>query len=389
MNERRRLLAVSVTACMIVTGCAGAWPVRWPSREFWVSHPVEYQGIHLPSLDVGSYPNRMEQQGVSVAALLFTPDETRDRVHIDLRRDRIQPLMIVMRNDSDQTYAFRKADVDARYLTARGAARGAQVHPVVHTARLVRWLVWLLPGALFNAVIEPSTGLPFDGVDEIARRPPTPRNRDVREDFLRHEIADGQIAPRESMSGLMFLHPPKLGSMLQVKLVNTRTQEPLVFVFLARAPVARVYPKPYDVVWEAAASSVGHLAPWTVRSTDKTNGILKLTYGGRFFFWGNRAELTVSVKRLDEQRTQVTVDSRPQRMRGVWYGTLGQIIEQAIERLLAPLDSSFIVHPRRTSTMQQSRPSTSDAQPPSDSANAGSPEATPDSADTGQSSAAH
>lgn len=379
MRERIRLLAVGMVACLAVTGCAGWSPVRWPSRELWAARPVEYAGIRMLNRDVTSYRNRLEQQEVSVAAFLLGPEQAREQVHVELLRDRIQPLMIVVRNDSDQTYTFRKSDVDSRYLPAREAAKGAQIHPVVHAARVTRWIIWLLPGVLFNAVIEPSTGLPFPGMDEIASRPPTPRNREVAEDFLRNEIPDGQIGPHESVSGLMFIRPPRLWSTLPIKLVNARTQEPLVFGISTRPAVTRVYPKPYAAAWDLVSDTAAHLAPWTVTSADRQTGVLALKRGGHFFGWSDVATVNVLLKPVDERRTQVTVESPPRPARSIWCGVRGQEIDRAMAEFLAPLDATFAPKksPKRRRASSTNR-STANVPPPSEAAEPGPAEPAPD-----------
>lgn len=164
--------------------------------------------------------NRIEKDGVSVAVDVMKPEETEDVFGADLVRQGTQPLLLMIHNGSAQTYRFRKADVDARYIPAAEAARHAYGNPVVTGGRMIGWAVWHVPAVVFRSVRK---GL---------RRPVTAQ--DVRTDFLREEIADADIGPQGSIQGFMFVRPLEPGSRITVKLLNLGTQHAVVF----EAPVS-------------------------------------------------------------------------------------------------------------------------------------------------------
>ncbi|MBI3996083.1 MAG: hypothetical protein HY352_00335 [Candidatus Omnitrophica bacterium] len=369
---RHIVRAVSVLLAAATIGCAGYCPVRWPKRELWASSVASPPPIRLPATAPSDGADVMRKEGVAVVARLLNPAQTRQVFHAHLVRNGAQPLVLSISNDSDQPYHFRKGDVDPRYIPATRAARWAVVHPAITATRLVSWMVMIVPGLLFECLIEPLTTLDFPGVEEASQRPSAPNNRTIREDFIRQEIADGDIGPREQRTGVLFLRPPKLGRVIPVTLINAHTQQPLIFEVHTPASVyvdERIYPYPSARVWEAVAKTVKGIASWRVTSSDQASGRITVKTGTGFWRWSTRTQITLTVEAVDAQHTRVRVERT---LRGDDTRALGRPTP-TIERLISELEALLPRAPSTRSTsrgaslddLQDDQPPASD-QPPDD-----------------------
>lgn len=362
---RQVICAVSVFLAAATIGCAGYCPVRWPKRELWASSVAAVPPIRLPTIHSFDSAEMMRKEGVAVAARLLDPSQTREVFHAHLVRNGVQPLVLSISNDSEQPYHFRKRDIDPRYIPAARAARWAMVHPAITATRLVSWIVMIAPGLLFECLIEPLTTLDFPGVEEASQRPPAPNNRAIREDFIRQEIADGDIGPREQRTGALFLRPPKLGRVIPVTLINARTQQPLIFEVPTPAPLymnERVYPYPSARVWEAVEKTVKGIASWRVTSSDQAAGRITVKTGTGFWRWSTRTQITLTVEAMDAQHARLRLEST---LRGDDTRALGRPTP-TIDRLISELEALL---PRAPSTRATSRGASSlddfqDDQPP-------------------------
>ena len=196
--------AASLAVCGAALGCHGYFPVRAPQRELWVAAPAERPPIMLPSLRADREPGRDDHDDVSVVVKVLEPSLSRSLFQVDLPRHHIQPLLLLLHNGGGETYLFRKAAVDARYLHAEAVARMVSQHPSVTLLRFGKWLAMLLPGLLFETIIEPATTFDFPGIEEAAQRPPPTDNARIREAFARCEIPDGPLARDHTLEGAMF-----------------------------------------------------------------------------------------------------------------------------------------------------------------------------------------
>jgi len=277
---------------------------------------------------------------VAVALALIDPQRTKETFRADLVRRGVQPLMVVIHNGSDQPYVFHKANVGSRAIPAGKAAQRAYVHPTVTAARFVKWLIFLIPGLVFESIVEPASTLDFPGIEEAARRPSVPNHRALRDEFARHEIADAEIWPGRDHAGVMFIRPPKLGSVIPVTLVNARTQQPLVFEMPTPPPVytaLHAYGYPYEEVWDGAVHVATRIVSWKVLSNDKAAGVIAVRKGWFFSPWKTR--MTIAVQRLGGERAQVTVQSPLRRTTSVGYGEHSR----TIDRFFDELDNRFFV----------------------------------------------
>ena len=159
---------------------------------------------------------REREAGVTVGIQVIDAEQTADIFDINLVAKGVQPLLITIKNGSGQTYQFRKADV-ARYIPAAEAAKQAYDNPLVVGGRLLRQVAAIVPKLLFTQTRS------HGGVS-----PPPVLNRNIQQDFVREEIADGEIAPNGSLEGFLYLRPLEPGTPIRVTLVNAKTQEPLV-----------------------------------------------------------------------------------------------------------------------------------------------------------------
>ena len=335
-----RLVSLGLALALSSLSCGGYRPIRWPRSDLWTPSPVEAFTIQLPDADLMRDAGRVQKDNVSVAVALLDPQRTKETFHADLVRHGVQPLMVVIHNGSDQPYVFHKADVGSRAIPAGKAARRAYVHPTVIAARFVKWLFFLIPGLVFESIVEPASTLDFPGIEEAARRPSVPPHRAIRDEFARHEIADTEIGPGRDHTGVMFVRPPKLGSVIPVTLVNARTQQPLVFEMPTPPPVYTAlheYGYPYEEVWDGAVDVARHIVSWKVLSNDKAAGVIAVRKG--WFFSPRKTRMTIAVQKLGDEHTQVTVQSPLRRTTSVGYGEHSR----TIDRFFDELDKRFLV----------------------------------------------
>ncbi|MBI3996177.1 MAG: hypothetical protein HY352_00815 [Candidatus Omnitrophica bacterium] len=172
------------------------------------------------SLPVAVPHGRMEQAGVSVDIDVLDAQHTVDIFDVDLIKKGVQPVMIKIHNHSMQTYRFKKSDVDAHYIPAAVAAKKAYENPVRIGGRFVRRAVGTIPRWLLNA--------PSGIAREHAADQPL-LNREMQASFVRGEIADADIAPNATLEGFLYLKPLQPGVHVRIPLLNTSTQELLMF----------------------------------------------------------------------------------------------------------------------------------------------------------------
>ena len=188
-----------------------------------VAGPATGQAAHalFESPHSATVPGRVQHEGVSVDVQVMDAEETKDVFDVDLIRQGVQPLVITIRNGSQATYRFRKADVDAHYIPAAVAATKAYENPVVVGGEIVEQTV----RSLHQFIFPPPKHMPGRPI----------LNRNVQQSFVKEEIPDADIAPKGSLSGFLFLRAQAAGVPLRVTLINLQTQQPLVFD-IARGP---------------------------------------------------------------------------------------------------------------------------------------------------------
>ena len=172
-------------------------------------------------------PERIQQAEVSVEAHPLDPEETLDIFEVDLISKGIQPHVIKIRNESQQTYRFAKTNVDAHYIPAATAAKAAFENLVLIGGKAIGEAVSAIPRWIFplhrNAPHRTSLSRPV-------------LNREVQASFVKEEIPDREIGPRGSLAGFMFLRPRSPGHSITITLVNAQTQTALIFEIQTPSP---------------------------------------------------------------------------------------------------------------------------------------------------------
>ena len=334
-----RVLLGLLLSCGSV-GCGGYWPLRWPNQALWTPAPSERNPIPLPLDEAETFSSQVTQEGVTIAADLLDWVRARELFQTDLVRHQIQPLLLVIRNGSDQPYTFRKTSVGVPTIPAEVAARWAIVHPTVQAARTLRWLTFFLPGLIFESVIEPLTTMDFPGIEEAAQRPPRSERHHIIEEFVTREIPDGEIDPGHTLAGALFIRPLPLGSVIPLTLMNTRTQQPLVLHVALPPPIygaSREYPAARDAVWRVALRTSTAMASWRLTSVDATQGVIVARTGVTFLRWTTASQLTVTIQSVAAQRTKVDIRSTLLRADSLHYGEHSR----TIDRLFETLDGAF------------------------------------------------
>ena len=370
MKRWVRSIALSLMLPLSGIGCASYCPMRWPRRDLWASRPSGTPAIVWPSDDIANSSNHTQQkEGVAVVADLIDSNRTKEVFNADLLRHRVQPLMVIIQNASHDAYVFRKTSVDKQYIPAAHVAKMASVSPMTQAVLYAKWFIFIIPGLLFDAIIEPASTLEFPGISEAAQRPPRLDHQRIRGDFMDHEIGDGEIGPNSSRGGIMFIHPPTPGSRISISLtlINARTQRPLAFeipIPPATYGEAHSYSQSHDQVWDAVMRTAVNVPSWRVTATDKNSGTIAVRKELRFLIWSTAANITITIQKITEQQTQVTLQSTLQQSDSAGDGarsrTIGSFFEKLHQRLPEPREEPQPTPPRSPAQPDASQTSTSE-----------------------------
>ena len=281
-------------------------------------------------------PDRLEQHQVAVVIEPMSADDTKTIFGADLVGHRIQPLMLVLHNGSDQPYQFNKTNFGASYLPAAQVAQQAKVHPIITAVHWLKWMVFVIPGFVMEAVVEPASTLDFPNFEEAAHHPPAANPQGAEAAFRDAEIADQEIPPDTTCVGLLFVRQPAQGATIPITLVNAKTHQPLLFNVTPPPPSYRVthrYPHSYDVVWNAAIEAVSHVPGWQTRSIDHDAGVVTIRSTRHYLFWKTTSQLILTIQPVEHHQTQLTFRFllRP----GQRTGTTGQV---TMERFFSELN---------------------------------------------------
>lgn len=192
-----RSLGKLVLLCLFFTSCA------------------RYHVSNLPSNNVEDYPNRKEQNGVTIACKAFDVREIKQIFSGNTLEKGYQPLYLVIDNRSQSTYQFdKRSSLNMRCTPADEVAKVCGFNTVGRaTAYGVAGLfVWPL---LIPAVV--------DGVGSANA------NQQMQADYCYKEIKDGRIMPNELRDGVVFVDRIKPGQILTVRLRNMDTEEITLF----------------------------------------------------------------------------------------------------------------------------------------------------------------
>jgi hypothetical protein len=176
---------------------------------------AHYRVSNLPSNNVMDYPNRSEQNGVTVACKVFDAAETKQIFSGNTLEKGYQPLYLIIDNRSGNTYQFDKRSSLSKRCTP--AMEVAQVCGFNTAGRATAYgvaglFVWPL---LIPAVV--------DGVGS------SNANQQMQADYAYKEIKGGRIIPNELRDGVAFVDKVKPGEILIVRLTNMESNEIALF----------------------------------------------------------------------------------------------------------------------------------------------------------------
>ncbi|MDP3722755.1 MAG: hypothetical protein Q8R91_04575 [Candidatus Omnitrophota bacterium] len=357
---RHLLLSLSLLLGLSSFGCYT--PVRWPRRTLWAPSVEARSPIQSPQAAAGSAVSRIEQDGVSVLLDVLDRRRAQELFHADLLGRGVQPISLAIRNGSGQTYRFSKADVALPLMPSAQAAQRSLPHPAVRVARLIKWGFFFFPGLVMQSIVEPTTTLDFPVFEETAKRPPRVDRQAITADFRQQEIADGAIGPDGTQTGFVFARPLRMGQAISLRLINAATQQPLMLRVPMPPPVyaqQRDYAHPYEKAWGAVVSTASAIKAWRVASADRDQGILVVRKGVWAWRWSTLTEMTISVERLGERRTRVTLRSPLRGSTSLAYGARAPSIErffEELELLLPPPPRALPKKPQAQTTPSQEKP---------------------------------
>lgn len=186
---------------------------------------ASYRFGRLPSPYIIDQPDAVTQQDVSVAVKFINASEALSTFDCEMNRRNISPVFIVIENKSNNTYGFRKADVDSSYISGEEAAKKCARSTMGRVATygilgliVILWVVFI-PMAIGEMINCPRI------------------NAQMRTDYTNNEIADATIGPGRSLSGVMYVAPFKSGTAFTIPLMNRDKGEKLLFQFQYNQPI--------------------------------------------------------------------------------------------------------------------------------------------------------
>ena len=320
---KTRFVAAALSVCLVCSSCAGYWPFRLPPRETWVAAPAPSASIDLSFETIAQTAAKTQQQGITAAWTLITPETMAGWFHGEAIQRVIQPLVLILHNGSADPYWCDPTSISPRSISPDRAARQlSSAHPLMTAVRYVKWLTLLPLSLVFVSVIEPSTGSEFPSMEEAIRRPMRSDALALQAQFMSRELPAGPIGPDETRAGILLIHPPALGDRLSIKLVNGRTHEPLVLNWNAQpTPVLHSYNTGYETVWNAVVKVATAVPSWCVVSTDKAQGRILVRRRSLVKFLGDSSPppITITVVSVSPHQTQVTLVTLPSRRHAIWF----------------------------------------------------------------------
>lgn len=178
-----------------------------------------YKFGRLPSPYIIDYPNSATQKDVSVAVKFLNPIEALSVFDCEMDKRDMAPVFIVIENKGQDSYSFKKADVDSSYLSGEEAAKKCSRSTM---GRVVTY------GALGLFVIAWVVFIPM-AIAEMINCPKI--NAQMKTDYCTNEIPDTTVGPGRSLSGVMFVTPFKSADPFVIPLVNCQSGQKLLFKF--------------------------------------------------------------------------------------------------------------------------------------------------------------
>ena len=327
---------LSLVLVILSAGCGGYFPLRWSSPDLWTPSTTSRPPMAPPSSMLEDAPEQVTQEGISAAIKIIPRAQAKNIFHADLMQHRVQPLIVMLQNSSEHTYAFHASQMSVQSIPAATVAKYAYVHPVITAVRLAKWVVMFVPGLLMESMIEPTTTFDFPNFENAAKRPVLPHHREIQAEFLRHEIPNGLVAPKSALTGFLFVRPFPLGRPIRLTLMNVDTQQPLVLEVPLPPPVyadQRDYAQSAAKVWDAVTEVAGGIPSWKVTTQDPERGVLVIQEGFKWWGWSTRTPITLSVQAMTTQQTRVRLESLLPRAESTSYGMHSQTIDQFFEQL--------------------------------------------------------
>ncbi len=351
-------IGAGLALALLSAGCEGYWPLRWPARDLWAAIPGAVPSIQVPIGPLKDYSHQLTQDGVAVGVEFLTPTQARGMFQVDLARNDIQPLLVAIQNTSAQTYVLRKSEMGLRVIPASRVAALACPDPVHTLARYVKWLAFLIPGLVFEMVVEPASTLDFPIMHDVSRHPAASGCRSIREDFVRQELADGELAPGQWRSGVVFVPPVRLGSTVSITLTPVGSQGKAAWVFPTPPPVysrTELYLPSSTIVWDATMKAIGRVASWRIRRADQAKGAIDVRKGWRWLPGSSYGSIMVTVagtppvpalrsalmafaaQEAGTGLTRVSVETSLPRPTSVHYGQHSQTLDRFFQELTRKL----------------------------------------------------
>lgn len=177
---------------------------------------LNYKFGKLPSSNLKTYPETpLTKSEISVVAEVFNKDETERIFDANMISKGVQPVFIVIKNESNKNYIFKKENLNQKYIPAKDVAKKFSIN--MHSNALK-----LIPLSFIFI------GIPFLFMNATK----TPKNNKARNyDYTSNEIDDVKIGPGRSLSGVVFIPVLDEKEKLIISLVEASTRKKVVFEF--------------------------------------------------------------------------------------------------------------------------------------------------------------
>lgn len=176
-----------------------------------------YRAGRLPSMNLSSFQNVLNQDGLQVGVKFLDARESKQIFGVGKMHKLYQPIFIVVDNRTKSTYEFRKRMLNRGTISAEEVAKECGFSTVGRATGygIAGLFIWPL---LIPAVV--------DGVGS------SNANQRMEDDYIYKEIKDERVVPNGLLNGVVFLDKMKDGEELVVRLQDVETNDIKLFRFI-------------------------------------------------------------------------------------------------------------------------------------------------------------
>jgi len=176
-----------------------------------------YRKAVFPYSTMDNFPEQpITKNNVALAVHFFDINEARSIFDAETIKREVQPVYVILENNSDTTYYLKKSSMTPRHIPARIAAKKCAYWTMMKQVASIPFLI-LPPLGIAMMVTNGVTG-------------GTANNR-IESDFESNELKDSRIMPNSSLKGVLFMPLFLPGDNLTIPLTTEDAKQNIVFEF--------------------------------------------------------------------------------------------------------------------------------------------------------------